>query len=134
MGNDKEIRWKQRFQNFEKAFLQLEKGVNLFAKLDDIGKEGLIQRFEYTLELAWKTMKDYLEYNEIIAKFPRDVIKHAFQADLIENGESWMNMLKERNLMAHTYDEDNFKTALSNIIDLYFAEIQKLYKYLKNEQ
>ncbi len=134
MENKKEIRWKQRFQNFEKAFLQFQKAVNSFENLDDLSKEGLIQRFEYTLELAWKTLKDYLENEEIIAKSPKDTIKNAFQIDIIDNGELWMLMLKDRNLMAHTYDEDNFNTALKNITNLYFDEIKKLYKFLKNEQ
>lgn len=134
MENKKEIRWKQRFQNFEKAFLQLQKAINSFENLDDLSKEGLIQRFEYTFELAWKTLKDYLESKEMIAKFPRDVIKNAFQTELIDNGELWINMLKERNLMAHTYDEENFKKALNNITDLYFSEIEKLYRMLKNEK
>ena len=134
MDNKKEIRWKQRFQNFEKAYLQFQKGIEAFDKLEDIGKEGLIQRFEYTLELAWKTLKDYLEANEVIVKFPKDVIKHAFQNDLVDNGEIWLFMLKDRNLMAHTYDEDNFKKALKNITELYFNEVKKLYNFLKDEQ
>ena len=134
MENPKEIRWKQRFENFEKAFIQLEKGVRAFDKLDDIGKEGLIQRFEYSLELAWKTLKDYLESKGTIAKFPRDVIKIAFQNDLINDGEIWMKMLKDRILMAHTYDENNFNTALVNIITLYFGEIKNAYNFLKSEQ
>jgi len=107
---------------------------NTFNKLDDIGKEGLIQRFEYTLELSWKTLKDYLESKEVIVKFPKDVIKHAFQNDLIDNGEIWLFMLKDRNLMAHTYDEDNFNKALKNIRELYYKEIQKMYNFMKNEQ
>lgn len=135
MKNQKEIRWKQRFQNFEKAFLQLKKGVKLFENLDELSKEGLIQRFEYTLELAWKTIKDYLESeDEIIAKSPKSAIKNAFQIDLIDNGELWINMLQDRNLMSHTYNEDNFNKALNNITNLYFAEIEKLYNFLKNEQ
>ena len=134
MENKKTIRWKQRFQNFEKAFFQLEKGINVFDKLDDIGKEGLIQRFEYTLEISWKTIKDYLETEDIIAKTPNSVIKNAFQIDLINNGELWIKMLKDRNLMAHTYDEDNFNIALNNITNLYFDEIKKLYNLFKNEQ
>ncbi|MBN2894183.1 MAG: nucleotidyltransferase substrate binding protein [Bacteroidales bacterium] len=134
MSEDKDIRWKQRFQNYEKAFFQLKKGVDSFDYLEDIGKEGLIQRFEYTLELAWKTLKDYLASKEVIAKFPKDVIKYAFQAELVDNGELWLQMLSDRNLMAHTYDESNFLNALDKIVSLYFFEMQKLYNVLKNEQ
>ena len=73
--NAKEIRWKQRFQNFEKAFLQFDEAVSTIDELSVLEKEGLIQRFEYTFELAWKTLKDYLESQEVEAKFPREVIK-----------------------------------------------------------
>lgn len=131
----KETRWKQRFQNFEKAFIQLQKGIDRFASLDDIGKEGIVQRFEYTLELAWKVLKDYLEAEEqIISKSPKSTIKNAFQTGIIENAELWINMLEDRNLMAHTYDENNFNIALNNIRDKYFSEITKLYSFLNNER
>lgn len=133
MDTNKDLRWKQRFQNFEKAFLQLSDAVDKIEKLDTLSKEGLIQRFEYTLELSWKTLKDYLESKEVIAKFPKDVIKQSFQADLIDNGEIWMNMLEKRNILTHTYDEKIFITAINAINNLYFDQIKKLYQYLKNE-
>jgi nucleotidyltransferase substrate binding protein (TIGR01987 family) len=133
MDTNKDLRWKQRFQNFEKAFLLLSDAVDKIEKLDTLSKEGLIQRFEYTLELSWKTLKDYLESKEVIAKFPKDVIKQSFQADLIDNGEIWMNMLEKRNLLTHTYDEKIFITAINAINNLYFDQIKKLYQYLKNE-
>jgi nucleotidyltransferase substrate binding protein (TIGR01987 family) len=75
MDEKKDIRWKQRFVNFEKAFLQLQDAIERFDQLDDLAKEGLIQRFEYTFELAWKTLKDYLESEGIINQFPREVLK-----------------------------------------------------------
>jgi nucleotidyltransferase substrate binding protein (TIGR01987 family) len=134
MDNLKEIRWRQRFQNFEKAFLNLQFAVEAIATLDKLSREGLIQRFEYTFELSWKTLKDYLEAKELIANFPKDVIKLAFQADLINNGEIWMQMLEKRNLLTHTYDEIIFNNAIDEITRLYFDEIKKLYILLKNEQ
>lgn len=134
MENKKSIRWKQRFKNFEKAFLQFEKAINSFEDLDNLSKDGLIQRFEYTLELAWKTLKDYLEAEEVIAKTPKSTIKNAFQIDIINNGELWINMLEDRNLMAHTYNETNFNIALNNIHNKYYFEIKELYTFLKNEQ
>lgn len=76
--NAKEIRWKQRFQNFEKAFQQFDEAVSTIDKLSVLEKEGLIQRFEYTFELAWKTLKDFLESQEVEAKFPREVIKKLY--------------------------------------------------------
>lgn len=130
----KTIRWRQRFANFEKAFRQLKQAVELIDTLDDLSKEGLIQRYEYTLELAWKTMKDFLESKEVIVSFPKDVIRHAFRADLIDNGELWMEMLKQRNLLSHTYDEEIFKTAIDSIVNTYFYEVKKLYDLLNHEQ
>ncbi len=99
---NKDIRWKQRFQNFEKAFNQLETAVSQLEALSDLEKEGMIQRFEYTFELAWKTLKDYLDQKNVEAKFPREVIKQAFKYEIIDNGSLWIEMLEQRNLMAHT--------------------------------
>lgn len=132
MENKKDIRWKQRFQNFEKAFFLLERTVKK-KNLTELEQGGLIQFYEITFELAWKTLKDYLEANNVISKFPRNVIKNAFQAEVIDNGEMWIKMLDERNLMAHIYSEENIKKAVNNIYEKYFAEIKKLYKFLKNE-
>lgn len=94
--NKKETRWRERFQNFDKAYHQLQSAINNFEKLNKLEKEGLIQRFEYTFELAWKTMKDYLEAQGIEAKFPRDVVKSAFHYEAIRDGEIWMDMLEKK--------------------------------------
>ncbi len=134
MTDNKEIRWKQRFINFNKAFIQLNNAIDIVSQIDDLAKEGLIQRFEYTLELAWKTLKDFLESKGVIAKFPNDVIRQAFQAELISNGELWLEMLQERNLLSHTYDEEIFRYSIEKIVNSYFSEIEKLHFYLKNEQ
>ena len=131
--NDKSIRWKQRFQNFEKAFLQLESATIKLQSLSDLEKEGLIQRFEYTFELAWKTLKNYLESQNVEAKFPREVIKKGFQYEIIEDGEIWMDMLEKRNLMAHTYDEEIFNEAINQISTLYFSEIKKVFNFFKRQ-
>ncbi|NOQ25959.1 MAG: nucleotidyltransferase [Bacteroidales bacterium] len=132
--NNKDIRWKQRFENFEKAFIQLKDAVSRYESLDDLSKEGLIHRFEYTFELAWKTLNDYLESNGVISKFPREVLKNAFQAELINNGEIWIDMLEKRNLLAHTYDKKNFNDALQIILKLYYPEMLNLFLFLKSEQ
>ncbi len=132
--NHKEIRWRQRFSNFEMAFLRLQEAVEDFENLNRLSKEGLIQRFEYTLELAWKTLKDYLEAKEEIAKFPKDVIKMSFQANLIDDGEIWMEMLEKRNLLSHTYEEKIFNQVLTEITGAYYEQISKLYDFLKDEQ
>ena len=126
-----DIRWKQRFQNFEKAFLFLKKAIE-YKKLDDLQAAGLIQSFEFTFELAWKTLKDYLEEMGIPLKFPREVIKHAFQTDLIKDGHLWLEMLEKRNELTHTYDEVQTKAAVDKIRNLYFPAIQQVYETLKN--
>jgi len=125
--NQEENRWRQRFQNFARAYLQLEAAMQNFESLSVLEKEGLIQRFEYTFELAWKTLKDYLESQLVMAAFPREVIKMAFKYGLITDGELWMDMLEKRNLLAHTYDEEHFTLAVGLIKDSYFAAISHLY-------
>ena len=128
---NKEIRWKQRFSNFEKAFKQLEEAVLRIDELDDLSKEGLIQRFEYTFELAWKTIKDFIESKGEDEKYTRDVIKKAFQLEIVENGEIWFEMLEKRNLMEHTYDKSILSEVVSSIHLRYFPELAKLITFLK---
>jgi nucleotidyltransferase substrate binding protein (TIGR01987 family) len=129
-----ELRWKQRFANFSRAFSQLEQAVSQIDSLSRLEKEGLVQRFEYTFELAWKTLKDYLESQSVDAKFPREVIKQSFFYEIIADGETWMDMLEKRNLMAHTYDENNFLVAVQVIVQSYYPAIKQLYCYLGDKQ
>ena len=126
----KEIRWRQRFENFDKAYNQFNTAILDFEKLSVLEKEGLIQRFEYTFELAWKTLKDYLESKEVEVKFPRDVIKAAFHYEIIKDGEVWMDMLEKRNLLAHTYDEERFNFAIKMIKEQYYGAITQVHSYL----
>jgi nucleotidyltransferase substrate binding protein (TIGR01987 family) len=131
--NEKSIRWKQRFQNLEKAFRQLSEAIEIVNSLSSLEKEGLVQRFEYTFELAWKTLKDYLESQNVEVKFPREVIKAGFQYELIEDGEIWLEMLEMRNMMTHTYDEEIFNTSIEKITGSFYPEIEKLFLFLKNQ-
>jgi len=127
---DKEIRWRQRFENFDKAYKQFNAAILDFESLSVLEKEGLIQRFEYTFELAWKTLKDYLEAKEVVAKFPIEVIKTAFHYEIIADGEVWMDMLDKRNILAHTYDEERFNFAIKKIKEEYYEAISQVYSYL----
>ncbi|MGV8146460.1 MAG: nucleotidyltransferase substrate binding protein [Alkaliphilus sp.] len=127
---NKDIRWRQRFENFDKAYKQLHLAILDFEKLSVLEKEGLVQRFEYTFELAWKTLKDYLEAQEVDAKFPRAVIKEAFHYELIQDGEVWMDMLEKRNLLAHTYDEARFNFAVRKIKEEYYKAISQVHSLL----
>jgi nucleotidyltransferase substrate binding protein (TIGR01987 family) len=129
-----DIRWKQRFWNFEKAYLLLKEGLDLkIVNLSKLEKEGVIQRFEYTYELGWKTLKDYLEYQGIKVSLTRDTIKEAFAAQIIDNGQAWIDMLEDRNLTSHTFDEAKTNEILEKIDNIYFNEIMKVYNYLKGK-
>jgi len=128
----KDIRWRQRFQNLEKAYHQLKAGVDQ-KSFTDLEKEGIVQRFEYTFELVWKTLKDYLESQDVIAEFPRDIFKQAFHYNLIDDGEIWMDMLEKRNLLSHTYNEKNAKIAFDCITQKYFQAIQKVVTFLSSK-
>ncbi len=125
-----DIRWQQRFQNFDRAIVLLrepiERGVDSLSALE---KEGTIQRFEFAVELAWKTLKDYLEFQgQIIATLtPRSVIKTAFAARILVDGQVWIDMLDHRNLLSHTYDESTFDRAVIAIRDRYMAALEELH-------
>ncbi|WP_053405523.1 nucleotidyltransferase substrate binding protein [Persicobacter sp. CCB-QB2] len=127
-------RFQLRFQNFDLAFHQLQEAVGRIAELDDLAKEGLIQRFEYTLELAWKCMKDYLEEQEVEAKFPKEVIRQAFRYEIIDDGELWLEMLSKRNLLAHTYNVVLFHEAIDEILNRYYNAILALHSYFQKVQ
>jgi nucleotidyltransferase substrate binding protein (TIGR01987 family) len=108
MSNE-DIRWKQRFQNFKKAFALLEEAVEINNRqgLSDLEEQGLIQRFEFTHELAWHVLRDYFYYQgntQITGS--RDATREAFNKGLIQDGEGWMGMIKSRNQSSHTYNEE----------------------------
>lgn len=101
---NKNIRWRQRFENFLKAFTQLEAAVGQ-KNLNDLERSGLIQTFEYTYELSWKTLKDFLESEGIAVQTPRETIQEAFKSGFIPDGHSWIDALENRNLLSHTYEK-----------------------------
>jgi len=132
----KNIRWKQRFENFESAFMLLKEALeNDISEMSDLEKEGVVQRFEYTFELAWKTLKDYLVYSGVVFDqiTPRRVIKEAFAARIIEDGQTWIDMLEQRNLMSHTYDKETFDGVIRNITKSYFAAVEQVFTWLKQK-
>lgn len=133
MENSKDIRWKQRYQELSKSYVQLSKALEIESP-DEIYRAGIIQFFEMTLELAWKTLKDYLESQEVIVHSPRETIQMAFQNEMLENGHIWIDALQKRNLMAHTYDENRAREAEELIRNVYFQELQKLITYLNKIQ
>lgn len=132
MNLSDDTRWKQRFQNLEKAFLTLEKALSK-SSISELERAGLIKIYELTFDLAWKTLKDYLEDKAIQAKYPRDTIKEAFSYELIEDGELWLEMLGNRNLMVHAYDEARAKLAQQLISDKYFQALKQVIEKLRVE-
>jgi len=119
---DDDIRWKQRFTNFKKAFLQLKQAVETYDdSAEDIIKEGVIQRFEFTHELAWKVMKDFLEYEGYQnINGSRSATRQAFNIGLIDEGQVWMNMIESRIRTVHTYHEDVLEMEYKNVTSTYF--------------
>lgn len=133
--SQKDIRWEQRFSNYEKALEKLHQAVEKIKTdftlddegkidddefLDDIIKEGLIQRFEYTHELAWNVMKDFLgEIGEVKMFGSKDATKEAFAAELIQDGEIWMDMVQSRNKTSHTYNEETADEIFLKIMHQY---------------
>jgi len=123
---NKVIRWKQRFSNFEKSFLQLEKAIQI-KNPNETERAGLMQFFEITFELSWKTLKDFLEAEGLTTQSPREAIKQAFQSQLIANGGEWIEALEDRNLTVHTYDETTARQIETLIRQKYFAMLQQFY-------
>ncbi len=124
-----DIRWIQRANNFDKAFSQLKEAVELARsrQLSRLEAQGLIQGFEYTHELGWNTLKDFLEEQGTRNLYgSRDTARAAFKAGLIENGEVWMDMIQSRNLTTHTYNESTAAQIVKAILDVYFAEFKSL--------
>lgn len=127
-----DIRWKQRFQNFEKAIQHLESGVQI-KEHSDLERAGVIQYFEMTFELAWKTLKDYLQAEGYDIKSPRATIKQAFQNEYIQDGKVWLEMLEKRNELTHAYNETTAEKALLKIKNEYFTPIRQIYLWLKQQ-
>ena len=131
-----DTRWKQRFQNFDRALVllreALERGPGVLSNLE---KEGVIQRFEYTFELAWKTIKDFLEEGGLIISplTPRQVLKDAYVAKVLADGQGWIDMLDHRNLLAHTYNPAVFEQAVDAIHQRYLPQLQELHRFLQQE-
>lgn len=133
---NQDIRWRQRFENFDRALCLLSNALaDGQEKLSPLEQEGAAQRLEYTLELAWKCMKDYLEESgvTISPSTPRQVIKEAFVAKIISDGQVWIDMLNHRNLLSHTYDFTIFEDAIRATIARYLPALQSLHQFLFNE-
>jgi len=128
---DTDIRWKQRFSSYQKALTKLlsvtnEADINMLTELE---QEGLIQRFEYTYELAWKTLKDTLEskgYNDV--KGPMPALRQALKDGYISDERGWRMLHEDRNVVSHTYNEDDASEIVKRIYNIYarlFTELEE---------
>lgn len=143
---EKDIRWEQRFANFVKAMDKLQQSVeyiqhiniadtDLGSVLNEMVKEGLIQRFEYTHELAWNVMKDYAEYqgNSTVGG-SRDTSREAFKLQLISNGQVWMDMIGSRNKTSHTYNEETANEIYAKILNEYYPAFLEFKKRMEEKR
>lgn len=132
MNND--IRWKQRFQNFENAYSTFVRMVDRHEKTpdDEAVQMALVQSFEFTFEMSWNVMKDYLEnegYNEVGNS--KQAVRVAFQAGLITSPEEWMDAIRMRNLSSHTYNQQILQETVAFIAQIFFPLVRDLYIDLK---
>lgn len=129
---DQDVRWKQRFDNYSKALRQLTRFIEK-GELNELEQQGLIQSFEYTYELAWNTIKDLFgAQGETGIMGSRDAFRLAFQRGLIEDGETWMEMINSRVLTSHTYNEDVALEISGKIVQRYFPQFVRLHQRLES--
>jgi nucleotidyltransferase substrate binding protein (TIGR01987 family) len=124
-----DVRWKQRFDNYLRAFETLRRAVDLAQQrgLSELEQQGLIQGFEFTHELAWNVLKDYLEETGISGIIgSKGATREAFKNGLIHDGESWMEMIKSRNLSSHTYNQDIAEEVVTNILLRFYPAFEQL--------
>jgi nucleotidyltransferase substrate binding protein (TIGR01987 family) len=137
MTQPTDIRWQQRFANFRKALARLTDAVELRRQraLSELERQGLIKAFEFTHELAWNTLKDYAEFKGIEGLIgSRDATRTAFKVGLIEDGENWMEMIRDRNLSIHTYDEETALSIEQKVANIYHPLFRQLLARLTEKQ
>jgi nucleotidyltransferase substrate binding protein (TIGR01987 family) len=134
--SNQDVRWQQRFHNFQRAFLLLREAMEIDPQeLSQLEKEGIIQRFEYTFELAWKTLKERMEFDGIVLDkiSPKAVVREAYAAKYIDDAETWLKMIGDRNLMSHTYDFAKFEAVTETIRESYLPMLDEWYASLIEE-
>lgn len=128
-----DIRWKQRLSNFEKSLNLLEQALKN-EEPDIFHRAAIIQFFEMSIELAWKTLKDYLEdqgFSDVST--PRNAIKKSFETGIINHGHRWMNALEDRNQTVHAYDEEKAMEVESLIRNNYFPPFKRIAQQFKRK-
>jgi nucleotidyltransferase substrate binding protein (TIGR01987 family) len=129
-------RWLQRFDNLERALKQLAAAIDAHQTMpeNELMVIAMIKAYAFCFELGWKTLKDLLAWNGIDARLPREVLKQAFAAGLIENGQRWIDMLEERNLLVHPYDQARALLAAERISQHFWPELIALQRTLNNRR
>jgi len=130
-------RWKQRFDNFNRALHQLTLAVELSQQrpLSDLEKQGVIQGFEFVHELAWNVLKDFLEYEGILGIVgSRGTVREAFKRGLLKDGETWMDMIEKRNLSSHTYNSDVAAVLVTATINAYYPAFLELQSQMRGRK
>jgi len=122
-----ELRWRQRLESLQRALRQLQAALaaHQAAPGDEVIGMAVIKGYELSFELGWKTLKDLLAHEGIDAPLPRQVIREAFAANLVRDGQIWIDMLEQRNLMAHTYDIERARQALTLIQTSFAPALQE---------
>jgi nucleotidyltransferase substrate binding protein (TIGR01987 family) len=136
MNAEKDIRWKQRFENYSKAYISLLESDDALENDPEntFIKDSLIQRYEYTIELAWKVMKDYLEDQGFIdVTSPKKVIRKAFEEGIIQDASEWMAALNGRNITSHAYDETKANEIINDISEKYILLFRGLFDQMNKE-
>jgi len=126
------IRWRHRFQDYDKAFLLLKRSLTIETPTE-VERGGIIHFYEMAFELAWKLMKDYLERQGFTVNSPRDAIKQAFNATILEDDQLWYASLEDRSLRTLTYDENKAIDVVAKIRSQYFQKLEQLHDYMQSE-
>lgn len=136
---EQDIRWVQRLANYSRTLSKLRQAIDIVSAkpdfveaIDELLQEGVIQRFEYTHELAWKVMKDYAEYQGYTdVKGSRDAMRKAFEMGLIDD-KRWMNSIADRNLTSHNYDDEVANEIFRNIVNIYYPLFDEFEQKMKS--
>jgi len=136
--SNQDIRWRQRFSNFQNALQELTEAVELYRKrpLSKLEKQGLVKAFEFTHELAWNVMKDYFEYQGTVSIMgSRDATREAFNRGMVSDGEHWMEMIRSRNKSSHTYNQETADEIVEDTVNIFhglFLQLESKLKELAN--
>lgn len=119
-------RYEERRIDLDNAIKSLKEGLSQEA--DDLRIDGVLQRFEFTFELAWKCIKDYLEIQGIVSSIgsPREIIQLAYKHNIIDDGEKWIEMMLSRNNLLHMYDKNVSRNIYDKIKSEYVTLIERL--------